>query len=243
VDVDRLVKGKYQDNLEFMQWFKRFFEMTVNDQPADYDPAGQRAKGKGGAAYNTSTGAKGGMSSLAKVTAGASASSRASAKASTSSAATTKKVATTSVSRSNSTASKKAAPVPASTVALQSELDTLNATHAELQVEMSGIEKERDFYFDKLRDIEMMLQGRILCENFMCTMFVFDLYYVWIDLEDSGKGNDLTASIFKILYATADGFQPAEDQEDVTEKQEEEQTDTIPSTSAEPEEEAQDETY
>jgi hypothetical protein len=74
-------------------------------------------------------------------------------------------------------------------------------------------------------------------------MFVFDLYYVWIDLEDSGKGNDLTASIFKILYATADGFQPAEDQEDVTEKQEEEQTDTIPSTSAEPEEEAQDETY
>lgn len=25
IDVDRLIKGKYQDNLEFMQWFKRFF--------------------------------------------------------------------------------------------------------------------------------------------------------------------------------------------------------------------------
>ena len=30
------------------------------------------------------------------------------------------------------------------------------------------------------------------------------------DLDDSGKGNELTASIFKILYATADGFEQVE---------------------------------
>ena len=32
VDVDRLISGRYMDNLEFMQWFKRFFEMNVSDK-------------------------------------------------------------------------------------------------------------------------------------------------------------------------------------------------------------------
>jgi hypothetical protein len=55
----------------------------------------------------------------------------------------------------------------------------------ELRAEMEGLEKERDFYFQKLRDIEILMQ----------------------DLEDNGKGNDLTASVFKILYATQEGFE------------------------------------
>ena len=72
---------------------------------------------------------------------------------------------------------------------LRAEVDRLNAGEAELRLEMGGIEKEREFYFDKLREIEMMLQ----------------------DLEDNGKGNELTASIFEILYATAEGFQPVDE--------------------------------
>ena len=51
---------------------------------------------------------------------------------------------------------------------------------------MDGLEKERDFYFDKLREIEVLLQ----------------------DIEDKNSGNELTAAIFKILYATIDGFEP-----------------------------------
>jgi hypothetical protein len=31
-------------------------------------------------------------------------------------------------------------------------------------------------------------------------------------VEDSGKGNALTASIFKILYATADGFEQTDEE-------------------------------
>eukprot|EP00286_Rhodomonas_abbreviata_P008938 CAMPEP_0181341626 /NCGR_PEP_ID=MMETSP1101-20121128/30524_1 /TAXON_ID=46948 /ORGANISM="Rhodomonas abbreviata, Strain Caron Lab Isolate" /LENGTH=222 /DNA_ID=CAMNT_0023452943 /DNA_START=43 /DNA_END=708 /DNA_ORIENTATION=+ len=50
IDVDRLISGKYMDNLEFMQWFKRFFEMSVSDI-GDYDCVQQRSKGKGGATY------------------------------------------------------------------------------------------------------------------------------------------------------------------------------------------------
>ena len=46
IDVDRLISGRYMDNLEFMQWYKRFFEMSVTDKVA-YDPYTQRLKGKG----------------------------------------------------------------------------------------------------------------------------------------------------------------------------------------------------
>ncbi|GMF33238.1 unnamed protein product [Phytophthora fragariaefolia] len=49
VEVDRLVRGKYQDNLEFMQWFKAFYERNASGQP--YDPIAQREKGKGGAQF------------------------------------------------------------------------------------------------------------------------------------------------------------------------------------------------
>lgn len=162
VDVDRLIKGKYQDNLEFMQWFKRFYEITVSDQPADYDPAAQRAKGKGGASYNATTGGKGGTTSVAKVTASSSSRPKPTKSAATTSSASSNsaKVPASISSRTTAAADAKKR-FAGSSSALQQQLDTLSATHAELQVEMSGIEKERDFYFDKLRDIEMMLQGEL----------------------------------------------------------------------------------
>ena len=84
-------------------------------------------------------------------------------------------------------ASATKAVIAAAAVATKSSSDS--AALAEIRLEMDGLEKERDFYFDKLRDIEIMLQ----------------------EMEDSGKGTDLTKSIFKILYATADGFEQTED--------------------------------
>lgn len=40
VPVDRLVKGKFQDNFEFVQWFKKFFD--ANFDMRDYDPVHAR---------------------------------------------------------------------------------------------------------------------------------------------------------------------------------------------------------
>lgn len=44
IEVEKLVKGKYQDNLEFMQWLKRFFDMHANSTAA-YDPVARRKCG------------------------------------------------------------------------------------------------------------------------------------------------------------------------------------------------------
>ena len=46
VDVDRLIRAKYQDNLEFCQWLKAFFDQQGVYRP-DYDPVAARAKGRG----------------------------------------------------------------------------------------------------------------------------------------------------------------------------------------------------
>merc|ERR1719357_2469002 len=35
VSVDRLVKGKFQDNFEFLQWFKKFFDANYGGQEYD----------------------------------------------------------------------------------------------------------------------------------------------------------------------------------------------------------------
>merc|ERR1719481_402465 len=40
VPVDRLVKGKFQDNFEFLQWFKKFFDANYDGK--EYDAMGTR---------------------------------------------------------------------------------------------------------------------------------------------------------------------------------------------------------
>ena len=238
---------KYQDNLEFMQWFKRFYEMSAPDRTG-YDLAGSRLRGKGillypsvsqilgwfsfyffcwihacigGAEFNTafSRGGNAGAASenappipvprhVAGVPAKSSAptSSKMSGPTSTTTARrgnaeeTTRPASITasaavikSGTKVSSSSSAGVVPVMSrSEVVVQSseiaelkiENERIKQSFDDLRLEMDGLEKERNFYFDKLRDVEMMLQ----------------------DVEDSGKGTELTASIFKILYATADGF-------------------------------------
>jgi len=48
VEVDKLVKAKFQDNFEFLQWFKKFFDANYSGDD-DYDPI----KARGGQALGT----------------------------------------------------------------------------------------------------------------------------------------------------------------------------------------------
>merc|ERR1712168_100789 len=41
IPVERLIKGKFQDNFEFVQWFKKFFD--ANYQGDEYDAAAARS--------------------------------------------------------------------------------------------------------------------------------------------------------------------------------------------------------
>lgn len=207
VDVDRLISGRYMDNLEFMQWFKRFFEMSVADKK-DYDAIGQRAKGKGGSTYGGGGAKKpsnikpsSAPSAIAKPAAAAPAPAKAAPAATSKPAASKEPAAAAAVKTSHASAPSSAAshsgPSHEELEALRNEVATLkyaneetNKAYADLKGEMEGLEKERDFYFEKLRDVEVLLQ----------------------ELEDKGQGSELSASILKILYATADGFEQVTEQ-------------------------------
>eukprot|EP00606_Chrysophyceae_sp_TOSAG23-5_P001322 GSChrysophyteH2.ASY1.ANO1.138.1 assembled CDS len=163
IDVDRLKEGKYMDNLEFMQWFKRFYEISTgrSERAEDYDAVDARCRGKGG---KTFVGSK--KAAAAPRVAAAPGSPGAGARMSSNAAIVANK-------------------------ALVAEVQTLKAEKVEMKGDMIGLEKERDFYFDKLRDIEILLQ----------------------DMEEEGLfkgggdiGNEISTKVFKILYATADGF-------------------------------------
>lgn len=238
VDVDRLISGRYMDNLEFMQWFKKFFETHVSSVPETYDMLGQRNKGKGGSAYfpvSRVAAIASSVSGAAKKPAAAPTAAAAAPKIATGTGRTGSAPSSThmnteggshgamSSARSNAgnngngngngaSPMKTAAgsklmtkPAPSLNVfktqmpttdnnAMQAQLDSfkaqndfLNRSLADCKVENEGLVKERDFYLDKLREIEIMLQ----------------------EAEDNGRSNEFSTSIFKILYATADGFEVA----------------------------------
>ncbi|KAG8131511.1 hypothetical protein E2320_009436 [Naja naja] len=125
IPVDKLVKGKFQDNFEFVQWFKKFFDANYDGK--DYDPVAARQ-------------------------------------------------------------GQETCPAPALVVPI------LNKPKKNLG--SGGTEKERDFYFGKLRNIELICQ------------------------ENEGESDPVLQRIVEILYATDEGFvipdegAPPEDQEE-----------------------------
>ncbi|XP_063968218.1 microtubule-associated protein RP/EB family member 1-like isoform X2 [Lytechinus pictus] len=162
IPIQKLVNGKFQDNFEFAQWFKKFFDANYSGQ--EYDAAAAR----GGA----SVGGTGGPKKTAPVM-----------KAKTAPAAQpTRKPAASKPAPSKPAASSKAgaAVTNAQVTDLQLQLD-------ESLVTITGLEKERDFYFGKLRDIE------VICSEFE-------------DQPHSG-----ISRILEVLYATEDGFAVPED--------------------------------
>lgn len=236
IDVDRLISGRYMDNLEFMQWFKRFYELGngSTDRPAGYDAVEARCKGKGGSTFTKSAGVTG-QGQAMKRTGSAPETSSGPSVASESTRADKKKIeeekkrrsavateqdAPAASKRETSTAGGGAAAAKAkgagrlpkelpatpgspgnatrlsssaaivANKALLNENGALKAQNESLRSEMVGLEKERDFYFDKLRDIEILLQDMEEEGS----------------LKDSQGANSLSAKMFKILYATADGF-------------------------------------
>lgn len=187
-DVEKLCRGKYQDNLEFMQWFKGFLDR--HSVVEGYDPIAARSKGKGAGRVEQFFGKPGVQLTTVKPR-----------KHNYSHAATSDKhrgapppppekenhYPIQGIPRSSkiATSLNDVADITdtgaSAFLALEKRITTLESSNNELTLNVEGLEKERDFYFDKLREIEVLLQSR----------------------EDS---NPLIDSIFQILYHTTDEF-------------------------------------
>ncbi|KAK3295447.1 calponin domain-containing protein [Chaetomium fimeti] len=165
IPVESLVKCKMQDNLEFLQWTKRFWDQYYPG--GDYDAVGRR---KGGT-----------------MPAGGGAGPRAASGAARRPGGTTP------------TTGPRAGGIKAggaASAALQQENNTLKET-------VVGLERERDFYFSKLRDIELLVQQAVEEDP---------------ELEKPEDG--LVKQIQTILYSTEEGFEIPDAAEPVVDDQE-----------------------
>ncbi len=132
IDVAKLVKARPLDNLEFMQWLKSHFDSVTNNQPiTDYDGPGKRAGTKSGDVKGLS---------------GAGAGPKTSAQP-----------------RSSTGASPAGPRRPAAMASPAPPRGTANgkdaaAQLAEAQAALDVLEKEKQFYYSKLRDVELLCQ-------------------------------------------------------------------------------------
>ncbi|KAF8922858.1 calponin homology domain-containing protein [Dissophora ornata] len=166
IPTDRLMKCKMQDNLEFLQWIRRFW----NDRypGGEYDAHGRRGATNEPAAANRSATAP----RRATMSNGANRSMSG-------------RAATDHLSVGNRSY-RGPSPDQSIVLGLQKELQEERNT-------VAALEKERDFYFGKLRDIEVLIQQ---------------------ELERSPESGESTLlkEIQAVLYSTEDGFEiPAED--------------------------------
>jgi len=194
VDVDKLIRAKYQDNLEFCQWLKAFHDQSGVYRP-EYEASVVRAKGKGGkkagaffsknaSSYGSKPPPKTGRRNPAAPT----------------TSSTKKSTTTTSKTTTTTRTGRVTQPLrerdPAKDSFSQSKSMEENAELTKKNVELAGklaemeqsvleVEQERDFYFQKLRDVEVMVQ-------------VFQ--------ENGGEGgtDELLEKVLKVLYATAE---------------------------------------
>ncbi len=158
IPVEALTKCKMQDNLEFLQWTKKFWDQYFPG--GDYDAVARR---KGGTLPPSGPGARTTTSSAAAARRG------------------------TTPTTGPRVGVKSGAGGGAASAALLQENATLKET-------VVGLERERDFYFSKLRDIELLIQQAV--ED---------------DPELDKQEDGLIKHIQAILYSTEEGFEiPAE---------------------------------
>lgn len=137
IEVSKLVKGRPLDNLEFMQWMKRYCDSIGGGGQHSYNPLERREGCKGG-------------KDVSKKSVPSHASTKSTA------AAPRSHNARRGDAPSAHSTSQPVKPVrPASS---GGEQPAYEQQITELKLSVDSLEKERDFYFAKLRDIEILCQ-------------------------------------------------------------------------------------
>ncbi|XP_056152108.1 microtubule-associated protein RP/EB family member 3a isoform X2 [Lampris incognitus] len=159
IPVEKLVKGKFQDNFEFVQWFKKFFDANYDGK--EYDPLLARQGQEMTPPPNPGP--------------------------QRTSPTVPKSTPVSQRVQHNTPAMRKNPSLPRNGGG-DAEITELNQQLIKLKLNVNRRESERDFYFSKLRDIELICQ------------------------EHESENNPTLSRILEILYATEDGFvTPKED--------------------------------
>jgi len=189
VPINRLVKARFQDNFEFLQWFKKFFDSNYDGR--EYNAMEARAGvpiGAGSVSAGSGSGNINTTYSSSRLT-----QQRMSAPA------------VKPVGRAAPTARPTAPRQPMAGLTRRSPLNNSHTDHGnngaanhkmeeiegkmtEMKLTVDSLERERDFYYGKLREIE------VLCQN--------------DELTDKPM---LVEKILEILYATEEGFAVPDD--------------------------------
>lgn len=182
IPVNRLVKARFQDNFEFLQWFKKFFD--ANYQGHEYNALELRGNiplGAGAPAGTVPSRPPMVASKPARVAPVSHPVHHTSPKAPVDRRLT------------QTTATNGAAAAAAASSQAAEQISKLKAELQELKGTLEAVEHERDFYYGKLRDLE------VLCQN------------------PEEEPNCDKKKILEILYATEDGFAcpPGEEPSDI----------------------------
>lgn len=194
IDVDKLIRAKYQDNLEFCQWLKAFYDQSGTYRD-DYDPVAVRHKGKGGKRYAYNK--KGSRSTrprprpvgapnvtTTKKSVPIDPSPPASPSGMRGSGPLRERAENKSLAKDSEAADLALAneTLMKENAELTEQLAEFEPKVAELELAVIETEKERDFYFEKLRYVEVMCQVH----------------------QEKGEDSDpvnLLDKVFKVLYA------------------------------------------
>lgn len=167
IDVTKLLKGKPMDNLEFLQWLKRYYD--INSSGAAYNGPARR----GGAAEKENEAGAPAPTAVTPRPASAASTKPAAAKSKTApSSYTSASVLSSSSNVAAAGGAKKqaaSAPVaaetptaktapPATTASVDARIQELTEQLAAANMTVHQVEQERDYYFAKLRQIEIKCQ-------------------------------------------------------------------------------------
>ncbi|XP_053675716.1 microtubule-associated protein RP/EB family member 1 isoform X2 [Anopheles nili] len=177
IPIDKLIKGRFQDNFEFLQWFKKFFDANYDGR--EYDALLARDNLPMGLGSGAGAPKGNGVSAVApprKMTI-ATAAPRDRIKP-MSKVAPTRQMVQSPPGRIGGGVIVNTSKSSSQNSVTNQQIEELSAQMSDMRLNFEGLEKERDFYFSKLRDIE------ILCQD------------------DEQSQSPFVQKILEILYAT-----------------------------------------
>uniref|UniRef100_A0A8C1NJ13 Microtubule-associated protein RP/EB family member 1 n=2 Tax=Cyprinus carpio TaxID=7962 RepID=A0A8C1NJ13_CYPCA len=176
IPVEKLVKGRFQDNLDFIQWFKKFFDANYDGK--EYDPV-QARQGQD-AIPPPDPGEQ--IFNLPKK----------------SQHAHLLNCIMASIPVMSATPAKGEKELEAQVTQLNDQLNTL-------KLALEGVEKERDFYFGKLREVELLCQEQGQ-DNGPFVERLMELLYSADELEAGGEEHEAPAQEEDVPDDTQDEY-------------------------------------